>query len=148
MPLTLDASVWISAYATGEPGHRDSRALVDALLSARAVMVEPTLFPIAVAGAISRTRGDVPAREMVAAILALPLIRWVPLDELLATRAMELATAHRLRGADAVYAAVAASHGCVLVSLDQEHLTRLPPVVPTMNPAEALRRQFNTAPPP
>jgi hypothetical protein len=29
-------------------------------------------------------------------------------------------------------------HGCDLVSLDHEHLTRLPPVLKTLNPADAL----------
>ncbi len=137
MRLTLDASVWISAYATTEPGHGDSRALVDAILLGGAGLVEPTLFPVEVAGAIARTRGEALARQMSGALLALPLIRWVSLDESIAARALTLAADHRLRGADAVYAAVALAHGCSLVSLDHEHLTRLTSVVPTMTPAAA-----------
>ena len=39
---------------------------------------------------------------------------------------LRLAAEHGLRGADAVYAAVAIEAGCTLVSLDGEHLTRLP----------------------
>jgi predicted nucleic acid-binding protein len=75
---------------------------------------------------------------MTAALRALAFIQWVALDEALAARAAELAAGQRLRGADAVYGAVASQHRCVLVSLDQEQLTRLPPVVRTVTPSEAL----------
>ena len=82
---------------------------------------------------------------MAEALLALPSVRWVALDDSLARLAAELAAKHRLRGADAVYAAVALSHRCELVSLDQEHLTRLTSVVNTMIPSEALARIQNSA---
>lgn len=53
----------------------------------------------------------------------------------------------RLRGADSVYAAVALTHRCTLVSLDGEHLTRLASVVPTVAPADALARLSPTGSP-
>jgi predicted nucleic acid-binding protein len=148
MAMTLDASVWISAFSPAEVGHSDSRALVDLILSARAPLVEPTLFPVEIAGAVSRTRGQVLARDLTAPLPALAFIRWVALDEGLAARAAELAAAQRLRGADAVYGAVASEHGSVLVSLDQEQLTRMPPVVRTVTPSEALRLLTSPASPP
>jgi hypothetical protein len=43
-----------------------------------------------------------------------------------------------LRGADAVYAAVAQQAGCTLISLDHEHLTRLGSIVVVRTPAAAL----------
>jgi len=43
-----------------------------------------------------------------------------------------------LRGADAVYAAVAQQAGCTLISLDHEHLTRLGSIVIFRTPAALL----------
>jgi len=62
----------------------------------------------------------------------------VPLDEALAAVATDLATKSRLRGADAVYAAVARQYGTTLVTLDRQQLERLPPTVKTARPAEVL----------
>lgn len=139
--LTIDASVWVNADSPSEPGYAESRALLDLVFARRWPVIVPTLLTIEVAGTISRTRGDaVLAEDMATAMLALPTVRWVALDEPLARRGVELAARHRLRGADSVYAAVALVHRCDLISLDKEHLTRLPPVVPTFTPADALHR--------
>jgi predicted nucleic acid-binding protein len=92
--------------------------------------VVPTLLLVEVARVISRTRGDAALGSRYAETMRqLPFIQWVPLDEAMAVRASALAATRALRGADAVYAAVAVAYGCELVSLDREHLTRLPPVL-------------------
>jgi predicted nucleic acid-binding protein len=97
------------------------------------------LLAVEFAGAIARTRGDSTlASEMADALLPLPMIQWVALDDPLSRRAAELAARNRLRGADAVNAAVALSAGCDLVSLNNEHLTRLTAVVRIMTPTDAL----------
>jgi predicted nucleic acid-binding protein len=54
------------------------------------------------------------------------------------SQALELAAQHGLRGADAVYAAVARHAACILISLDNEHLTRLPDIVRVLTPEAAL----------
>jgi predicted nucleic acid-binding protein len=137
--LTIDASVWVSAESPREPAHAASRALVDHIAAQSIPLFMPTLVLAEVAGAIRRSSGDpVLAVDYVTVLLAATGIRWVSLDETMATRAAALAAQQALRGADAVYAAVAAVNGCTLVSLDREHLTRLPPVVATLNPADAL----------
>lgn len=137
--FTIDASVWVNADSPAEPGQPTSRALLDALLAAGTPVVVPTLLPVELAGTIARIRGDADlAREVAAAVAGLPSVRLVPLDDALAGRAAEMAATHRLRGADAVYAAVASSHACPLVSLDREHLDRLPPAARVMAPGQAL----------
>lgn len=139
--FTVDASVWVNADSPAEPGQPAGRALLDSLIASGTTIVVPTLLAVEVAGAISRTRGDSKlASEMATALLGLPLLRWVALDELLAQQAADFAAFHRLRGADALCAAVALSAGCELISLDQEHLTRLKNVVTTLTPADALQR--------
>jgi predicted nucleic acid-binding protein len=124
--LTIDASVWVNADSPTEPGSRESRAFIDNVASTSTVVVVPTLLRVEVAAAISRARQDATlAREYSERLAQLPFIRWVELDGAFAERAFAFAADHRLRGADAVYAAVAMAHGCELISLDREHLERL-----------------------
>lgn len=139
--FTIDASVWVNADSPNEPQQPMSRSLLDRLRGGAVPIFLPTLLAAEVAGVISRTRGNpLLAEQMASALLALPSVRWIPLDDRLGRLAAELAAKHRLRGADAVYAAVALANGCELISLDQEHLTRLTAVVRTSTPAEVLSR--------
>ena len=61
-----------------------------------------------------------------------------PLDDELARRSIELALQQGLRGADAVYAAVALRENCILISLDNEHLSRMAGVVETRTPKQIV----------
>ena len=56
----------------------------------------------------------------------------------MARQAAQLASAHRLRGADAIYLAVARRYGTVLVSRDAEQRRRGSLVAPCHTPEEAL----------
>jgi predicted nucleic acid-binding protein len=64
----------------------------------------------------------------------------VSLDLSLAIRAAEIAIENRLRGADAVYAAVAENFDAVLVSWDEEMLERCPQSVQTVSPERWLEK--------
>jgi predicted nucleic acid-binding protein len=75
---------------------------------------------------------------MAQAIHGLPGQVWVPLDEALASEAAQLAAEYRLRGADAVYAAVARRYQTILVTRDRQQLERLPSELSIWTPAEAL----------
>ncbi|RME30683.1 PIN domain-containing protein [Candidatus Parcubacteria bacterium] len=63
-----------------------------------------------------------------------PQLTLVTLDETLAEEAAEIAADRGLRGADAVYVAVARRHRCILISLDREQRERGAAVVPTQTP--------------
>ncbi len=65
-----------------------------------------------------------------------PRIPVVPLDGAVVDRASDLAARLRLRGADAVYAAVAQQYGTVLITLDRQQLERLLAGVPIARPAD------------
>jgi predicted nucleic acid-binding protein len=136
---TIDASVWINSSDTVEPGHDVSRQLLQELAARGLQLVLPTLVLPEVAGSVARTRNDTARGQSFAqGIAALPQLTLVPVDDALATEALALAATNRLRGADAVYAAVALRHGTTLVSLDREHLTRLSGILPVLTPADAL----------
>jgi predicted nucleic acid-binding protein len=136
---TVDASVWLNGFDQRESGHEISRQFLE-LLQARTIpLIEPVLMFVEVAGAISRTRQDPTRAEAFASTLGqLPNMTILPLDDPLGQRALALAAHHGLRGTDAVYAAVAQQADCTLISLDNEHLTRLAGLIRVQTPAAAL----------
>jgi len=134
---TIDASVHVSALNPTEANSASSRAFLALVQREQMPLFCPTLLLVEVAAAITRALGD--ARRAVA--LAASLRGWpnqalVPLDRVLASRAADLAATATLRGADAVYAAVAQQYETTLVTLDRQQLERLPPVVKTARPAD------------
>lgn len=137
--LTIDASVWVNADSPHEPESSSGRAFLDHIAATQTSVIVPTLLRVEVAAAISRTRKNVAlAREYSEKLACVPFIKWISLDSSLAERASTLAADRGLRGADAIYAAVAIVYGCDLISLDQEHLLRLSTVVKVQTPAQWL----------
>ena len=137
---TIDASVHVSALNPAEADSASSRAFLALLQREQTPLFCPTLLLVEVAAAVARALGDAGA----ALALAASLRGWsnqalVPLDEALAVRAADLAATAALRGADAVYAAVAQQYSTTLVTLDRQQLERLPPLVRTARPADLLR---------
>ena len=68
-------------------------------------------------------------------------VRGVPLDASLAVESMRLAAKLRLRGADAVYVALAATCREPLITLDAEMLERARDVTETLTPEQWLERR-------
>jgi predicted nucleic acid-binding protein len=58
-----------------------------------------------------------------------------------ARRAAQIAIVHHLRGADAVYTAVAEAFNAALITWDQEMLERCPAAVSTLTPAVWFEQQ-------
>lgn len=135
---TVDASVWVNSFDQQEVGHEDSREFLGLLAAQAAPIYVPTLVLVEVAGAISRSRRDASQGEAFATALGkIPNLYLVSLDEQLAEEALYLAAEQKLRGADAVYAAVSLQENCTLVTTDKEQLTRLEGIVTAESPAEA-----------
>jgi predicted nucleic acid-binding protein len=136
---TVDASVHINALNAREQGSQESQAFLARVEDERLEAICPTLLVAEAAAALSRALGD-PEQGLAfaRAIRDLPNLRLVPLDEALADLAADLAARHRLRGADAVYAAVAVRHGAVLVTNDRQQLERLAGLLPVARPAQAI----------
>jgi predicted nucleic acid-binding protein len=136
---TVDASVFVNGFNPYEAGHEESHRLLTLLQEQAAPIVVPTLLLPEVAAAIGRGRQDATlAREFAAALNHLPHLVLIPLDTTLAQQAADIAAQYRLRGSDAVYAAVALRFGSTLVTLDQEQRERVASVLLTRYPAEAL----------
>jgi predicted nucleic acid-binding protein len=137
--LTIDASVWANSFDQREVGSEISRQLLDFIRAQAIPVTIPNLALIEVAASISRTRNNpIQARIFAGLMNNLPNVRVLQIDDALAQRALLLAAEQSLRGADAIYAAVAIQEGCTLVSLDNEHLTRLVGIVEVRTPEDLL----------
>jgi predicted nucleic acid-binding protein len=135
---TVDASVFLNAFNPYEKGHAASRALLDRLRAGPVPVIVPNLLRVEVAAAVARGRADAGlARRFADALMRLPHLQAVPLDDQLAASAAGLAADRGLRGADAVYAAVALRFGSTLITGDREQRERLKGLLPVVTPEEA-----------
>ena len=135
--FTVDASVFLNAFNPYEVGHQVSQRLLARLQEEATPIIVPTLLLPETAAAISRGRNDADlARQFTAALGRLPHLVLVPMGETLAQQAADIAAQHRLRGSDAVYAAVALRFGAILVTLDREQHDRVASVLTTCYPSE------------
>jgi predicted nucleic acid-binding protein len=136
---TIDASVFLNAFNPYEAGHEESHRLLTQFQEQATPIIAPALLLPEVAAAVSRGREDENlAREFAIALSRLPHLVLVPLDMALAQQATDLAARYRLRGNDAVYAAVALRFGSTLVTLDREQRERVTEVLTARYPAEVL----------
>jgi predicted nucleic acid-binding protein len=134
-PVTIDASVFVSAFTPSEPEHPASKALMRNVQETKTAIIVPTLVIPEIAAAISRGQGKPDLGYSFAQeVSQLPNVTLVSLDEGLADIASEIAARYRLRGSDAVYAAVARRYSTELVTLDREHLERLDKVIKVRKP--------------
>ena len=123
---------------TSEANHAASRRWLDRWLIGNHPVVVPVLLLAEVAGAVARQLGD-PAggRQAVTDLRRLPRLRLSPMDDRLGMEAARLAADLRLRGADAVYVAVARRFSLPLVTWDREQLERARDVVLAYTPETA-----------
>ena len=106
MKLTIDASVFVSAARPSEKLYPLSFRFLHKVKGARIFC--PTLVLAECGSAIARPTGDsLLSGRLVDLIRYFPGMSQIPIDLSLAFRAAEIAIENRLRGADAVYAAVA-----------------------------------------
>jgi len=133
----VDASVWVSALVPSDVHHVASRGWLGRQELADPALVSPSLLVPELAAAISRRTGrSALGRSAIAALMRLPHLRIVALDADLATEAGRLAADCAVRGADAVYLAVARRLGIPLVTWDREQRERGGRVVDVVTPTE------------
>jgi predicted nucleic acid-binding protein len=133
--VTVDASVFVNAFSPEENGSDKSMAFLSQLGRDGVSLIQPTLFLPEVAASIARKQDDAEAAlELEQELKNFLDLALVDLDESLADFASEVAAKYRLRGSDAVYAAVALRFGTELITLDREQLERLPKVLTVRTP--------------
>lgn len=134
-PVTIDASVFVSSFTPNESAHQKSRAFMLTIREQSIPIIVPVFLLPEISAALARGQ-DKPELGLafVQELKKLPNITFVGIDDSMAMLASEIAAKHRLRGSDAVYAAVAIRFGTELITLDREQLRRLPKVLMARKP--------------
>ncbi len=133
--MVVDASVWVSALVPQDVHHARSRAWLEERLREGVLLVAPIILLAEVAGAIARRTGDPALGERATEmLLSLPNLRLAPIENRVGDEAARLAAQLRLRGADALYVAVASLLEVPLVTWDREQQERCKAVVRASSP--------------
>ena len=133
--VTVDASVFVNAFSPDEEGSDQSLTFLTKLRTDGIPLIQPTLFFPEVVASIARKQDSAElALELAKELGKFSRLTLIDLDENLAEFAGEVAAKYRLRGSDAVYAAVALRFGSELITLDREQLERLPKVLSVRKP--------------
>ena len=134
----VDASIWVSRLVSRDANHALSRAWLEGQITRGELLVSPAILLPEIAGALARRTGLAGvARRAIEQLLRIPVVRLVPIDDRVAREASRLAARLRLRGADAVYVAVARLLGLPLVTLDQEQEQRAGGMITVRQPRPA-----------
>ncbi len=141
MNYTIDASVFVSSMRHEEEGFSISRELVHQFEQHALNAFCPVLILPECAAAVTRATDDrTSANEIVTLLENMTGLYFVALDIDLAKSAARIAAEQRLRGADAIYVAVAQAFDAKLITWDTEMLERGARVVQTMTPARWLEQ--------
>ena len=126
-PVTIDASVFVNAFSPTEEGSDASFEFINNLKKQGVPIILPVLVLPEITAAVARKQNNTEfALKLGQEIKMFSNVIFVDLDGNLGDLASEIAAKYRLRGSDAVYAAVALRFGTELVTLDREQLERLP----------------------
>jgi predicted nucleic acid-binding protein len=142
MNCVVDASVFVASARASEVYYADSIRFLQQLGASDANVFCPTLIVVECSAAIARPTGDASFAESVVGMLeAHPNLNLESLTERRAHRAAEVAARLRLRGADAVYVALAEEFNATLITWDNEMLQRSAAVVPLLTPTAWIETQ-------
>ncbi|HWQ19047.1 MAG TPA: PIN domain-containing protein [Methanotrichaceae archaeon] len=137
MSLVVDASVFLAAARSDDENYAASRSFLRNAQSA-GMMCPSLILPECAAVVAAQTGDEKLAGDLATIIEGFPGVQIVPLDQNMARRAAKMASDHRLRASDAVYAALAESFKAVLITWDTEMLQRCLAAVRTMEPSRWL----------
>ncbi|MCH7608516.1 MAG: type II toxin-antitoxin system VapC family toxin [Chloroflexi bacterium] len=122
--FVVDASVWVSMFLSGDINHEASYRWLHRVI-ATDVLVAPAVLLPELAGAVARqeelSAAGVRATEI---IRDFANVRIVEVDSELAEASARIAAECRMKGADALYVALAAMRGVPLVTWDREQIER------------------------
>lgn len=137
--LTIDANVFVSSSSLADKLSAESEEFLCRAGQQELRVYCPTLLLPEVASAIIRPISDINAAKItLASVERFPNLSFVELTEPRSQAAVRIALTCRLRGADAIYVAVAQEYGTTLATWDQELLSRGVTAVTVMTPTAWL----------
>ncbi len=135
--VVTDASLWVSVLLPEDVHHAASRAWLMARTHAGQAVIAPWILFAEVAGAVTRRTGQPNlGASTLQQLENAPGMQLVQVDAWLGRLAAQLAIQLSLRGADAVYVAVAHRAGIPLVTWDAQQCQRASALVPAYTPDE------------
>jgi predicted nucleic acid-binding protein len=141
--VVIDASVWVSRLVSQDVHHDASRRWLEEYTEHGGRIITPALLLPEVAGAISRRTGESKlANQVVKQLQRLPLLQLVSVDQRLGQAAARLAANLGLRGADAVYVAVAEQLTVPLLTWDKEQIDKAGKLVQAVTPDSPPSKVF------
>jgi predicted nucleic acid-binding protein len=133
--VVVDASIWVSRLLTHDPNNARATAWIARHVRSGGILTAPTLIAVEVAASVSRRTGNVTdAHAAAGQLYGLPFVRLAPIDQTLIVEATNLSANLGLRGADAIYVALAKQLGIPLLTLDAEQLIRPAGLIATIQP--------------
>jgi predicted nucleic acid-binding protein len=136
--IVIDASVWVSYLIPRDVHHDTSVIWLRRWRDDRRELLAPVLLLAEVAGAVARRFDDQElGDEAKRSVLDLPDLRLIAIDQTGGDVAADIASRLRLRGADAIYVALAQEFDLPLVTWDDEIVKRAASVVSAFTPAPA-----------
>lgn len=131
----VDASVWVSLFVGSDAHHDAATAWFEKTVAGGAAVVAPSIVLSEIAGAIARRTGHGELGDAAVRLAtAVPGLRLVDVDRHVAMHSAGLAASLRLRGADALYVAVADMLSMPLITWDAEQVERTDGVVAAQSP--------------
>jgi predicted nucleic acid-binding protein len=131
----IDTSVYVAIVKATEPHHQISRKWFQETKLNGEQISAPVIFLAEVAAAIGRGQDDTElVKKVVQTITDQKLIELFPISFTMAERAAVIAAEQRIRGADALYVALAEHLGDELVTWDEQQRLRGAAVVTTRLP--------------
>ena len=131
----VDASVWVSRFLPSDVQHQPSRRWLGERIEGGELLTAPAILLPEIGGAIARRTGNSGiAAEVFSLLLSLSNLRLVPVESDLARTSAQLASDLRLRGADALYVALASILNFPLVTWDREQRDRSGAIISTLTP--------------
>ena len=132
----VDASVWVSYFMQEEETHSASRDWVSQQVDTGTPILGPSHVLAEISGAVSRRTGREELGRVSSTVISrLPDFQLIPIDRELADVSASVAAGMKLRGADAIYVALALLVNSPLVTWDKEQIDRGAPIVETLSPA-------------
>lgn len=133
--FVVDASVWIAGFWPEDRHHNESRSWLTEVISRGEKTLSPAVVLAEIAGPIARLSGDsARSLQIVEDIVRLPGFELAVVTEELAVASAQVAADLRLKGADAIYVAVAIERSVPLITFDNEQLVRGRQLVETAIP--------------
>lgn len=131
--VVVDASLWVARLIENDGFHELSSQWLDFQRSQGIQFVSPTLLLVEVAAAISRRTGvSALGKQAAEALENIPDLRLVEMDHEVVEAAIQVGADLGVRGADALYVAIANLLTLPLATLDTDQRNRADQLVETL----------------